>query len=405
MDRAVGQPLGGWMSRSFFQQVHGRNLVYNCCWEDPRCDRAALELEAQHEVVVISSAGCNTLDYALDEPRHISAVDVNPRQTALLDLKIAGIRQLDHATFFEMFGRGRVPQAEEIYRDALRSELPEPSRAWWDTKIHYFSSSLAWPTFYFRGTSGLYARILGFYLSWQRGAREAVEWMFQEDSIEDRRRAYTEYIHSLLWSDGIRRFLGSEASLSLMGVPRPQRQQIERGYEGGVAKYIEDCIEYVFTRLPIRDNYFWWLYFFGSYTPERCPEYLKPDSFARLKGGLVDRISTHTISLTDFLREGARPVHRFVLLDHMDWLSTWGLPQLREEWQAIADRAAGGARLLWRSAGLEADFVDPLEVRVDGRRARVGELVRYDREKAAALHAADRVHTYGSFYIADWQPA
>ena len=32
---------------------------------------------------MITSGGCNALDYLLDEPRRIYAVDMNPRQNAL----------------------------------------------------------------------------------------------------------------------------------------------------------------------------------------------------------------------------------------------------------------------------------------------------------------------------------
>ena len=38
---------------------------------------------------MITSAGCNALDYLLDSPREIQAVDVNFRQNALLELKLA----------------------------------------------------------------------------------------------------------------------------------------------------------------------------------------------------------------------------------------------------------------------------------------------------------------------------
>jgi S-adenosylmethionine-diacylglycerol 3-amino-3-carboxypropyl transferase len=31
-------------------------------------------------------------------------------------------------------------------------------------------------------------------------------------------------------------------------------------------------------------------------------------------------------------------------------------------------------------------------------------MLEYDRDLAAELHAKDRVHTYGSFYIADLRP-
>ena len=52
---------------SVFKRVHGNNLVYNTCWEDPCCDRQLLELDAKSRVVMITSAGCNALDYALDK--------------------------------------------------------------------------------------------------------------------------------------------------------------------------------------------------------------------------------------------------------------------------------------------------------------------------------------------------
>ena len=92
-----------------FRQIHGRNLVYNSCWEDPRLDRQALQINADDEVMVITSAGCNALDYALQGPRNVHAVDMNPLQNALLELKVAGIHKLDYDSFFALFGRGRLP--------------------------------------------------------------------------------------------------------------------------------------------------------------------------------------------------------------------------------------------------------------------------------------------------------
>jgi len=35
----------------------------------------------------LTSAGCNVLEYLLDSPAEIHAVDVNPRQNALLHLQ------------------------------------------------------------------------------------------------------------------------------------------------------------------------------------------------------------------------------------------------------------------------------------------------------------------------------
>jgi Protein of unknown function (DUF3419) len=86
----ISRKLGA-INQSLFKNIHANNLIYNTCWEDPRCDRALLELDAQSRVVMITSAGCNALDYALDRPAEIHCVDMNLRQNALLNLKIAAI--------------------------------------------------------------------------------------------------------------------------------------------------------------------------------------------------------------------------------------------------------------------------------------------------------------------------
>jgi S-adenosylmethionine-diacylglycerol 3-amino-3-carboxypropyl transferase len=54
------------LQQKFFALIHGNRLIYNTCWEDPRIDRQLLNLSPESEVVAITSAGCNVLDYLLD---------------------------------------------------------------------------------------------------------------------------------------------------------------------------------------------------------------------------------------------------------------------------------------------------------------------------------------------------
>ena len=157
----------------------------------------------------------------------------------------------------------------------------------------------------------------------------------------------------------------------------------------------------MFSKLPIQDNYFWRVYLNGCYTRECCPEYLKPDNFATLKGGLIDRLLVKTDSVQGFLEKHDQPISRFVLLDHMDWLSDKFFPLLESEWQAIVDRAAPKARVLWRSGGLKTEFINDVSVRQDGQLVPINDLLTYHPELAEELHVKDRVHTYASFYIAD----
>lgn len=140
-----------------FSKIHLNNLVYNTCWEDPRLDRRLMQIKKDSMILMITSAGCNALDYMLDNPKAIHCVDVNPRQNALLELKKAGIKTLDFTDFFKLFGEGAHPQFKEIYTKNLRPELPDYAQAFWDKKIKYLNPKSKKKSFYFRGTSGQFA--------------------------------------------------------------------------------------------------------------------------------------------------------------------------------------------------------------------------------------------------------
>jgi S-adenosylmethionine-diacylglycerol 3-amino-3-carboxypropyl transferase len=393
--------VGDWVSGKVFQMVHGRNLVYNACWEDPRLDRVALGLTPDDVVLVVTSAGCNALDYALQKPRRVFAVDMNHRQNALLELKQAGLQSLEFPDFFQLFGRGSLPNFRKVYRTALRPRLSPRSRAYWDRHRRYFSGNGWRDSFYFHGTSGTFARVVKSYVNRRPKVRDGLDELFETESLEDQRRIY-ERLRPIFWNPFVRWLVRRDSTLSLLGVPRAQRLQVEKGYAGGIAKFIEDSVETVFAKLPLRDNYFWRLYVYGEYTPTCCPEYLKEENHYALRRGLVERVQTYTGSIQQFLNNYRGQISKYVLLDHMDWLSTpKRLPILEREWQGIVDRAATNTRVLWRSGGLHVDFVDSLRVTANGESCRVGDLLKYHPNLAAELHAKDRVHTYGSFYIAD----
>ncbi len=391
--------MGDWVSGRVFNFVHGSNLVYNTCWEDPRLDREVMNLTADDNVMVITSAGCNALDYALDAPNSVHAVDMNPRQNALLELKQAGIRALDFEDFFQMFGQGYWDNVRDAYDSVLRRQLSPWSQQYWDKWLKFFEDKKR--PFYFRGTSGGFARIINWYIDRVVRVRPIVQNLLDAKSVEEQREIYEKQLHDRFWSKPLRFAMDRDTTLSLLGVPRAQRVQVEKDYAGGIVQFVQDCVEAVFARLPISDNYFWRVYITGRYTEACCPEYLKPDNFQALKEGLVDRVHVHTNSVEQFLRGTDQTFSRFVLLDHMDWLSSHHFALLESEWDAILQRATPGARVLWRSGGLKTEFVERVTVHRNGQKCPLNELLKYDVATAARLHELDRVHTYGSFYIAD----
>src|SRR5262249_6201564 len=103
------------LRKRIFEHFVSSQLIYNQCWEDYALDQSALRIGPGDRIVTITSAGCNALNYLLFDPTRIDAVDLNPHQSALLELKVAAIRVLKHEDFFAMFGTGRIDRHREVY--------------------------------------------------------------------------------------------------------------------------------------------------------------------------------------------------------------------------------------------------------------------------------------------------
>lgn len=385
------------LDQRLFNALWSRNLVYNTCWEDPAVDLQALALNADSSVLVITSAGCNALDYALRQPRRVHCVDANPRQTALLELKVAAIRALDFDEFFQLFGHGVHPQFADLYRWRLRPQLSPFARAWWDKRPGWFSGRRG--SFYFHGMSGWVARGVRSWLRSRPKLRAALQELLAAPSLPVQQQIYDERVAPLLWSRTVNWAISRAFVMTLLGVPHPQRRMVAAQHVDGIAGFIRESVQYVFRELPLADNYFWRVYLTGRYETGCCPAYLRQEGFQALKDGAVDYLQWHTDTVTGFLRRTGERFTHYVLLDHMDWMGAYYPQALAEEWEALLERAEPGARILLRSAQSQPDWLQQLCIG-PARRPLHEHLHRHD-ELAARLHAADRVHTYAGFVIAD----
>ncbi len=376
---------------AIFRRVHGGNLVYNTCWEDPRLDRAMMRLDASSRVVMITSAGCNALDYLLDGPAEIHAVDMNPRQNALLELKKAMIRRCDFEELFQTFGHGTHPDLRSLL-ERLRDDLPAHALRYWQEKHYYFRSTPLNPSFYYRGTAGQMAWIALHTFFGNSQVRDYVDALLHATSLEEQRRLYA-HVRPALWGRFITWLLRQPMAMTMLGVPRAQVRLIETQFPGGLSGYIQQKMEHVLTEVPFWDNYFWRVYFTGHYTPTCCPSYLLPENQALLRER-EPRLKSHTATLANFLREHPGPYTHFVLLDHQDWLAAHKPQALLEEWQLILENSAPGACILMRSASPQIDFIPP----------EILQRLQLDTAQAEQHHPLDRVGTYGCTLLAHVLP-
>lgn len=377
--------LASSVQERLFRHIHGNTLVYNTCWEDPRCDRRLMQFGPESRVAMLTSAGCNALEYLLDDCAEIHCVDLNPRQNALLELKIALIEAGDFEALFAFFGKGGTPQASAIFEDLARPRLRNPETAqYWSQNLSYFEKKGLRPSFYWRGSSGTVAWLIRQWIHTRPELTRLVRQLFEAGTLDEQRLLY-EQLEPKFLNRFVSWLMRRHLIQSMLGVPKSQQYLAAQRFEDGMTGYLRQCLRQVFAELPMTDNYFWKLYFDGHYQAACCPTYLDAANFAPLQSR-VGRITTHTRSFSQFLQQNPGQYTHFILLDHQDWLASHLQHALEEEWRLIFANAAPGARVLLRSASYEPDFLP----------AFVHEKVRFDHEATQAVHVTDRVGTYAS---------
>ena len=367
--------------------MHSNQLIYNCTWEDPRIDRELLNIDSSSSVVAITSAGCNILDMALDQPKIIHAVDLNPRQNYLLEFKKALICKRPHQDLFQFFGFGSHPDREKIFDD-VKAQLRPEAQAYWQRNLGMFNPRGGRSSFYWHGTTGLVA-----WLIW-RGATllpvnvsAIATSLFTAENLEEQKQIFA-VGEPHFWKQWMDRFVSSSFSMALVGVPPNQTEIIRNTYPGGLFNYIQDKFKHVMTEVPLIDNYFWRVYTYGAYTPICCPNYLKAENQALL-ADQASSIHCHDQSISDFLEANPGNYSHFILLDHLDWLAYYNPPELLREWNLILANSRPGTKILYRSAGDGTGLV-PETIMPRLKRAQVS---------LEALHRIDRVGTYASVHL------
>ncbi|GAB5553530.1 MAG: BtaA family protein [Saprospiraceae bacterium] len=371
-----------------FNKVHTKNLVYNTCWEDPKCDRELLQFDQNSEIVMITSAGCNALDYLLDQPKQVNCIDVNPRQNALLRLKLASFNQTDFNNHFQLFGAGSHENLGSLYQDSLRKDLPDYAQKFWDNNLNFFNPKGIRKTFYHYGTSGTFAWVANKYLKSRKKLYQQVQDLFTAENLSEQTEIYNQ-IEPKLHNKLLEFFVNRHLTMCLLGVPRSQQELFMDEYRRGALGFITECLRKVFTQLSIKDNYFWRLYLYGSYTEECSPNYLKAENFEAIKAQ-TNKVRTYSTTMSSFLKENPGSYSHYILLDHQDWLAANNIPALEEEWQQILKNSHSGTKILLRSAAKEVDFFPDF----------VLDSVDFEQELTTKTHREDRVGTYASVYMA-----
>lgn len=175
-------------------------IRYGQCWEDADVLLAGLDIAEADTCLSIASAGDNVLAMAGAGAKRVIAVDLSAAQIACLELRMAGIRNLDHAGFLALLGQLEHPDREMLYRQC-RSDLSESSTEFWDANRNVVRQGIA------RG--GRFERYLSLFRRFvlpMVQSKSNIDRLFNIDDEAGRRQFYEKRWNNWRWRTVCRLF-------------------------------------------------------------------------------------------------------------------------------------------------------------------------------------------------------
>ena len=352
------------------------SLRYSSVWEDHRLLERALAI-GDRDLLIIASAGCNVLNLLLRAPRRIVALDFNPAQTALVELKLAAIRTLSHPELLGLLGMRGAGDRLDLY-DRVRSSMSESARHWWDAQPAVLEAGVE--------SAGRLDRYIAEFRDCHLRrvhSADVIDRLFTIDDCRARRRYARDVVFTPAFERVFRSYFTRE---SLAGRGRDDSQFRYVG-DIDVGGWFWQRLQWVATELPTRDNFYLDRFLRGGVRDlEAGPAYLRPSNFERLRS-LADRVEVVTDSLEAYLSSTA--VHAFdgaALSDVFEYMSDEQAEQL---FGRLGDALRPGGRIAFWNL-----FVPrcpaPGQVRLQLLPALSQHLWRYDRSWFyRAFHVAE----------------
>lgn len=324
--------------------------IYAFTWEDSRVDARILNLKPDDVVLAICSAGDNILSYLLQSPARVHAVDLNPAQCHLLELKVAGYHALPYEDFWKIFGEGKHPDFRKLLISRLSPHLSSRAFQYWLKNAHIFN--MRGRGLYDTGGSKHAIRVMR-WIARIFGLQRSVKALLEAKTLNEQREIWHKKLRPALLSSVVNRLIVSQEGFlwNALGVPKTQLAMIEADHatealEGSsgsgnstkpmnntrsqaVWEYMVNTLDPVAEHTHIAaDNPYYHVCLAGQFSRKCHPEYLSPQAHARLSrctgpnngGNPFDGLRIHTDELDEvFARLTPGTLTVAVVMDSMDW--------------------------------------------------------------------------------------
>lgn len=312
------------------------DIIYSQCWEDPEMDRAAFQIGADDVVFSVTSGGCNTLTFLIDNPKKVIALDLSPYQNFLLEIKMAAFRVFNYEELLAFMGVEASTDRLEMY-GRLRRHLSSKSREYWDGQSQKIDMGII--------HSGRYEQYMRMLKKWMTllVGKSLPKALFNCQTQQERQQLYDEKWDNIRWRIFTKIFL-SRRMMTLLFTGK-FFEQLDTDFSFG--DHFRAKIKRAVTELPLKENYFFAYILLGQfYSREYLPAYLQRDHFEKIKSRL-DRIEIVTGACETYF-QSIEPdsISKFNFTNIFEWMEPDAFENLLKETIRVA---RDGAILTYRN--------------------------------------------------------
>lgn len=304
-----------------------KDIMYAQCWEDPRIDREAFHTTSDDVVFSITSGGCNVLAFLLDNPQKVIALDLNPQQNFLLDLKIATFKVLSYEEFLEFVGVKKSKDRFQLYK-RIRDLLSADSARYWDGQRKKIQQGII-----HSGRYETYMRLLKRIVITPLVSRKTLMQFFETEDPLERAVLFHKKWENLRWWFLTRVMLSRR--LNTLFFDKAFFAYLDEKFSFG--KHFAEKAKRAITQLPVKENHFLSYILLGKfYDEDNLPQYMKRENYDVIHSR-VDRIEIVTDSCENYFSSlPDSSISKFNFSNIFEWMSDDAYEDLLRETVRVA---------------------------------------------------------------------
>ncbi|WP_444936402.1 DUF3419 family protein [Microbulbifer sp. JMSA004] len=255
---------------------YANRISYSGPNEDSRSELKALNINESDSVLCVTGGGDRVLSLLLGKPKKITAIDLNPCQNYLLELKISGIQALNHEGFLGFSGIIPCKKRINVY-NKIKHLLSKKAELFWSKNERMIENG-----FIYEGAFEKHFKLISVIIKAIRPKK--IKTLTTLSNIEEQREFVKNKWNTPAWKKFLR-FLTNKYFFQIFLKDPGFYQHIPQ--EVSIPEYLLDRMDHSLMNHLVLENFFMTFLLTGKYNPEHgMPLYLEKNNYPIVKGAL-----------------------------------------------------------------------------------------------------------------------